>query len=257
MLLTDLATVVGRSGLKVVEQPGWKSRGHGSFQAVDAIVCHHTAGPASGNMPSLGVVTKGRAGLAGPLCNLGLGRDGTVYVVAAGYAWHAGDVLQGWQSNDHAIGIEAEATGTGKWPKVQMDAYAVLCAALCDHYDIPVARVLGHKEVCRPRGRKIDPNFDMSDLRAAVRAIDTTPKPAPEDPMPTPKDFAAAVLAAPVTDANPDGSKRATTLGGVLSNLELNQDQGNARQRTIEKKVDALDAKIDALLKAQGIDPKA
>ena len=155
--LTDLAQAVRPSGLKVVEVNGWRTRGHAPFTRVESIVCHHTAGPATGNMPSLNVVTHGRAGLAGPLCNLGLARDGTVYVVAAGVAWHAGATRQTWQSNYRSIGIEAEATGVTRWPPVQVAAYVRLCRALCDHYKIPVARVLGHKEVCSPPGRKIDP----------------------------------------------------------------------------------------------------
>lgn len=176
MLLTDLPTVLRRAGLNVVEVDGWRTRGHGQFAAVETIVCHHTAGPASGLMPSLRVVTHGRSDLPGPLCNLGLGRDGTVYVVAAGYAFHAGTVLHGTYANDHSIGIEAEATGVTSWPEVQMKAYARLCAALCEHYGIPVSRVLGHKEVAAPLGRKIDPNFDMASFRRRVELA----KPDPE-----------------------------------------------------------------------------
>lgn len=172
--LTDLAQTVRTTGLKVDEVNGWRTRGHAPFTRVESVVCHHTAGPATGNMPSLNVVTHGRAGLAGPLCNLGLGRDGTVYVVAAGVAWHAGATRQSWQSNYRSIGIEAEATGVTTWPAVQMDAYARLCKALCDHYKIPVARVLGHKEVCTPPGRKIDPNFDMGAFRARIRNATAT-----------------------------------------------------------------------------------
>ena len=178
MLLTDLATAARASDLRVIETDGWRGRGHGSLTSVQAVICHHTAGAATGNMPSLKVVTNGRADLAGPLCNLALGRDGTVYVVAAGVAYHAGAVTQTTFDNWHAIGIEAEATGTAKWPEVQMDAYARLCRALCDHYKVPVTRVLGHKEVCKPKGRKVDPNFDMAAFRRRVTAVNQ------EDDMP-------------------------------------------------------------------------
>ncbi len=41
-------------------------------------------------MPSLGVIRDGRPGLKGPLSQLGLGRDGAYYVIAAGRAQHAG-----------------------------------------------------------------------------------------------------------------------------------------------------------------------
>jgi hypothetical protein len=168
VILSTLADVVRKSGLPVEEVTGWQNRGHGPFARVETIVCHHTAGAVSGNMPSLTVVARGRQGLPGPLCNLGLGRDGTVYVVAAGIAWHAGAVSDIRHSNAHSIGIEAEATGTTYWPVVQMDAFARLCRTLCDHYGIPVSRVLGHKEVASPRGRKIDPNFDMVAFRDRV-----------------------------------------------------------------------------------------
>jgi hypothetical protein len=171
MLLSDLATAVRKSGLPVVEVPGWRTRGHGEMGGVRTIVCHHTAGPSTGNFPSLGVVRDGRAGLSGPLANLGLGRDGTVYVIAAGLCYHAGVVLQSDYRNGYSIGIEAEATGVTDWPAVQMDAYARLCAALCLHYTLPVGRVLGHKEVCAPVGRKTDPNFDMAAFRGAVANV--------------------------------------------------------------------------------------
>lgn len=171
MMLTDLAAICRKAGLKVEEVPGWRTRGHGGLKSVETVVCHHTAGPAKGNMPSLNVVKNGRAGLSGPLCNLGLGRDGTVYVVAAGVAYHAGVVGPVAHDNWHAIGIEAEATGRAKWPKVQMDAYVRLCAALVDAYDLSVADVLGHKEVAVPHGRKTDPNFSMAAFRHDVRAV--------------------------------------------------------------------------------------
>ena len=88
--LTWLPEVLERAGLKVAEQPGWRTRGHGDMGTVRGVMCHHTAGPKNGIMPSLGIVTNGRPELAGPLAQLCLGRDGTYFVVAAGLASHAG-----------------------------------------------------------------------------------------------------------------------------------------------------------------------
>lgn len=171
-MLTDLADACRKSGLPVVEQPGWRTRGHGQMSAVRSIICHHTAGPAAGELPSLTTVRDGRPGLAGPLAQLMLGRSGTVYVIAAGLCWHAGVVFSPpTQGNAYAIGIEAEATGTAPWPPAQYAAYARLCRALVDHYGLAVDRVLGHKEVASPRGRKVDPNFDCQQFRAAVSAV--------------------------------------------------------------------------------------
>lgn len=171
MYATRLADICRAAGLKVVEVRGWKTRGHGPLTAVKTIVCHHTAGPRTGNMPSLNVVTNGRPGLSGPLCNVALGRDGTVFTVAAGLAYHAGQVRSPTYANGFSLGIEAEGTGVDPWPKVQYDAYAVLCAALATAYAVPSSRVLGHKEVCFPVGRKSDPNFSMAPFRSKVAAI--------------------------------------------------------------------------------------
>lgn len=173
MMLTSLADIARSAGLRVVEQPGWKTRGHGQMSGVRSVVCHHTAGPRTGSAPSLGVVQNGRSDLAGPLAHYVLGRDGTVYVVAAGLCWHAGAVLNNNWSNNYAIGIEAEATGVDDWPDEQIDAYARLCHALREAFGLPVSAVLGHKEVCSPRGRKSDPNFDMDEFRARVAANNT------------------------------------------------------------------------------------
>lgn len=179
MLLTDLADACRKSGLKVVEVDGWRTRGHGQMTAVVTIACHHTATAksAAGEYPSLRIVRDGRPDLPGPLAQLGLGRDGTVYVIAAGVAYHAGETFERSQDNWHAIGIEAEHDGVSPWPTAQVDAYARLCAALVEHYGLSVDRVQGHKEIAAPRGRKIDPNFDMVDFRRRVAAARKPPVP--------------------------------------------------------------------------------
>lgn len=171
MLLTDLADACRKSGLPVVEVDGWKARGHGQFIGVNTIVCHNTATPkaATGDYPSLRIVRDGRSDLAGPLSQLGLGRDGTVYVIAAGVAYHAGATFFPRQDNWHSIGIEAEHDGVSEWPAAIRNAYPTLVAALCEHYGIPLSNVQGHKEVAKPLGRKVDPNFDMDTFRAEVQ----------------------------------------------------------------------------------------
>ena len=172
-MLTDLAEACRKSGLKVVEVDGWRTRGHGPMTDVQTIACHHTATSraASGDYPSLGIVRDGRSDLPGPLAQLGLGRSGTVYVIAAGVAYHAGETWSSSQNNWNAIGIEAEADGVSSWDPAQVDAYARLCHALIEHYGLSVARVQGHKEIAKPAGRKIDPNFDMAAFRGRVSIV--------------------------------------------------------------------------------------
>ena len=170
-LASRLERAVKKSGLKYKKVSGWASRGHGTMGSIQTIVPHHTAGPRSGNTPSLNVVTYGRPGLSGPLAQIFLARDGTVYLCAAGIAYHAGRVRSNSYSNSHSIGIEAENTGLSNdspWPSKQMDAYARLCRALCAEFRLPTSRVLGHKEICSPSGRKSDPSFNMSAFRKKV-----------------------------------------------------------------------------------------
>ena len=67
MMLTDLAKACRKSGLEVIEVPGRKTRGHGEMAGVKSIVCHNTAGPREGDIPSLKSVRDGHPGLSGPL----------------------------------------------------------------------------------------------------------------------------------------------------------------------------------------------
>lgn len=173
--LTWLPSVLEAAGLKVAEVDGWRSRGRADMAAVRGIICHHTAGAANGNMPSLDLLIRGRSDLAGPLCQLGLGRDGTYYVVAAGRANHAG--AGRWRGidtgNSSFIGIEAENTGHADdaWPAVQMDAYHRGVAAILAHIGADASMCCAHKEYALPVGRKSDPLFEMAPFRAAVQAI--------------------------------------------------------------------------------------
>lgn len=171
--LTWLPAVLDAAGLKVAEVPGWQNRGRAEMGTPLGCMVHHTAGPRAGNMPSLRTLVDGRPDLPGPLCHLGLGRDGTWYVVAAGRANHAG--AGNWrgetQGNSHFIGIEAENTGLANdlpWPDAQMTALVHGLAALLRHIGRNVDWCMGHKEYALPSGRKNDPSFDMGPLRMEV-----------------------------------------------------------------------------------------
>lgn len=177
--LTWLPGVLRGAGLNVIEVPGWQTRGHGDMGKVAGILCHHTCGPLHGDLADLNVLVKGRPDLAGPLCNLGLGRSGTIWMIAAGRGYHAG--AGAWQGitdgNSRLIGIEAENTGESRgaradtWPDVQMEAYAKACAAILLHIKARPIMVAGHKEYARPIGRKDDPSFEMAAFRARIAAI--------------------------------------------------------------------------------------
>ena len=174
--LTWLPGVLRAAGLKVAEVDGWEGRGRAEMGEVVGVICHHTVGPRSGNMPSLKTLINGRPDLSGPLSQLGLGRDGTYYVVAAGRCNHAG--AGSWMGftagNAQFIGIEGENTGGADdtpWPEVQMDAYRRGVAAILKHVGRDADFCAGHKEYALPKGRKPDPDFDMAVFRAGVAAI--------------------------------------------------------------------------------------
>lgn len=172
--LTWMPGVLLEVGLRVAEMPGWQGRGHAQMGKVMGVMIHHTVGPSSGNMPSLNTLVRGRSDLPGPLTHLGLARDGTWYVIAAGLAHHAGK--GSWRGlvagNAHFIGIECENTGTiadMPWPEVQMTALRQGVAALLQHAGCDAQDCIGHKEFAP--GRKIDPLFDMAEFRRSVQAV--------------------------------------------------------------------------------------
>jgi peptidoglycan hydrolase-like protein with peptidoglycan-binding domain len=173
--LTWLPAVLEAANLKVASVPGWESRGRAEMGTVLGVICHTTVGPRMGNMPSLDVLINGRSDLKGPLSQLGLGRDGTYYVIAAGRCNHAG--AGNWQGldagNSNFIGIEGENTGRGDepWPDIQLDAYRRGVAALLKHTGRTVEFCAGHKEYALPHGRKSDPDFDMVEFRRRVALL--------------------------------------------------------------------------------------
>jgi len=184
--LTWLPDVLKAAGLRVALVDGWESRGHGDMGTVEGIICHPTAGPRVGNMPSLQTVRDGRPDLPGPLAQLGLGRDGTYYVIAAGKCNHAG--AGSWKGltkgNTNFIGIEAENTGLMNdfpWPAVQLEAYYHGVAAILKHAGRDADCCVAHREWALPKGRKTDPSVNMDAFRAAVASIiaGATPPPAP------------------------------------------------------------------------------
>lgn len=181
--LTWLPGVLKEAGLKVAEVDGWESRGRAEMGILAGVICHHTAGPKVGNMPSLTTLVTGRSDLPGPLAQLGLGRDGTYYVIAAGRCNHGGvGAWKGVSGNARFIGIEAENTGLSNdapWPQIQMDAYRRGAAAILRHCGQSSSDCVGHKEYALPKGRKDDPDFDMDAFRAGVAAILEGTAPAP------------------------------------------------------------------------------
>ncbi len=173
--LTWLPDVLKKSGLKVALVAGWESRGHGDMGPIHGIICHHTGTSTAGNMPTLNTLINGRSDLPGPLAQVGLGRDGTYYVLASGRCNHAGKGI--WKGittgNTNFIGIEAENGGklTDSWPPIQLNAYHQGVAAILKFLNLSSDDCCGHKEYALPLGRKPDPLFNMDDFRQKVASF--------------------------------------------------------------------------------------
>lgn len=187
MRLTWLPDVLRAAGLTVVEVSGWKSRGPAYNKAPRIFLYHHTAeNRNSGNAGGLSVVTHGRPGLDGPIANLYLARNGTVYIVASGYSYNAGRGnaraagLPSVTGNSETIAMEMANDGVGEpYSAVMYTAAIRVGAAIARKLNLPTSNFLGHKEWST--SGKIDPTWNMgsarSDITATRRAMDTS-KPA-------------------------------------------------------------------------------
>lgn len=171
MFVTGLADVLRAAGLTVVEVGDWKTNGYtppetGVTQELAAYagnLWHHTAtGRAAfdrSNAPTLDMCVNGRPDLPGPLCNGVLGRDGTVYLIAAGKANHAGRGSAAGIPTDagnyYLVGWEMESSGVAPWDWTpeQLDAAPRIAAATERAYGFELE--LGHLEYSSEG--KIDP----------------------------------------------------------------------------------------------------
>jgi hypothetical protein len=189
-VLTDLADVLRRAGLRVREVDGWQQRqrggtGYGLADPIGIIV-HHTASPSSWDgEPDVNFLAVGCD--VAPMSNLYVDRGGQWWVLAGG-ASNTNGTGGPWgpipvdSANSRVIGIEAGNNGIGEpWPDVMQDAYVAGVAALADAYGVEAGNILSHQEWAPTR--KVDPagpsrfgsingshSWDMDRFRAAVSA---------------------------------------------------------------------------------------
>ena len=201
LYLLDLAQVCRSTGRPVHEVEGWTSRARGSggynTGKPDHVAAHHTAsGPAADGWPDVDYICFGDSDA--PLANLYLGRQGEIWVCAAGATNTNGSgtdpcgLIADDTLNSSAIGIEAGNDGVGEpWPQPQQDCYVALCAALCHAYGIGFEQVHAHFEWT---SRKIDPagpsrwatsgSWDMDGFRddCSNGTVPAPPTPSPAPP---------------------------------------------------------------------------
>jgi hypothetical protein len=211
-----LVEILRAEGLKVVETKGWKTHERDdetgkAFGPVHGIMIHHTVTKGTAN--TVRICKDGYASLPGPLCHGVIAKNGTIHLISAGRANHAGtgdpDVLaavkaesygdkppttdvhdgeSGVDGNDAFYGFECENLGDGEdpWPAEQLDAIEKASAAICRELDWKAKSVIGHLEWS---DWKSDPKgFSMVTMRARIdKRLEGDKPEAPKPPVEQPK----------------------------------------------------------------------
>lgn len=165
--MKEIAALMRDSGLEVYATSGWEGMGVSSSVNYWAVLEHHTA--ATEDITNM--LINGRSDLPGPLCNWELQKYGRWGLIASGRANHAGE---GTLPSSESYGIEA--TGPQNYPDTygpnafpdNYNSYVTGVACILAVMNADVSDVFGHKETARPVGRKIDPYFDMGQMRSKV-----------------------------------------------------------------------------------------
>lgn len=180
--LVWLSDVLKEAGLTVVETDGWRERSadDGPLPEPVGVLEHHTASVSTeqNSVPSLQMCIDGREDLAGPLCHGLIGLDGTVYLVAAGRANHAGQARASGPNpagdgNVLYVGFEWDYQGVDQGPSgEQYEAAVHATAAVLRHLERPADAARGHRETSVTG--KIDPgHVDLNCFRADLAAVVT------------------------------------------------------------------------------------
>lgn len=182
------------AGVTVREAAGWQDRGNGQSSAYEGGLVHHTATGFGIAVPGTGagnLLINGRPDLRGPLCNYAGNDDGSVTVIAAHPANHAG--ASGGQSmgplpttslfNRRVLGLEIVYPGTSPMRDAQYRSALIWARVVADVVGGGnIERVRAHAETSVTG--KWDPGeapgktIDMAAFRAAAKTVleeDMTP----------------------------------------------------------------------------------
>lgn len=202
-------------------EDGWRDRGRPEslgWGTVFGFVNHHTATSKDVSAAATNRLLRvGRSDLPGPLSQFATQRDGTVALIAAGRANHAGsirrEVLDDLLADRHVsrpsttanevidgnailYGNEVHTNGTGeRHPDEQLRSIVLLNAAILDHHDWSHNSATQHKQITARKVDMADIRGEDSDVwvrREVKRALALGPgnyrlpweEPAPVDPVP-------------------------------------------------------------------------
>lgn len=130
-----------RRGVTVHEWPGWQSRGNGTTDLnVKGIILHHTGSAYGFAYPELVESSQAWAD-GGALCNFAGNEDGSLTVIAAGLAYHAGGGYGPNQGplapyannrNYYTVGLEIVYPGSKAMRQAQYDTAVALSRVVVD-----------------------------------------------------------------------------------------------------------------------------
>lgn len=199
---TRLLAALRAEGCDVREFRSWRTHERDDetgkiFGPVVGVMTHHTV--TSSLNATLDLCYDGRTGLPGPLCHGVIDKAGTVWLMSAGRANHAGGgdprVLAAVNSEDYGdyppatvmhdgepgaadgndafYGFECLNLGDGKdpWPAAQYAGMVRAHAAICRAYGWSAKSVIGHKEWSdwKPDPRGIDMRTFRRDVAACLK----------------------------------------------------------------------------------------
>jgi hypothetical protein len=249
------------AGITVHEWPGWQSRGNGLASAYEGCIVHHTASPFGFAYQTL---VDGRTDLDGPLCNYAGNEDGSLTIIAAHPANHAG--ASGGKSmgplpvtrlfNPKVMGLEIVYPGTERMRDAQ---YHSACA-----WSRTTTDVLGYGDIERARAHfetsvtgKIDiawsvtpvRSYDMTRFRADARAVllEATMAITPSD--------ADVILDRP--RQRHDAPSLNSSLGGIVAYYDEHRIAAQQQRNNIQATQAAHGQALAQLLSLHGAPPNA
>jgi hypothetical protein len=185
----DFPDRLSARGLRVSVIGGWETRGRPADHR--AGVLHHTASNVNASIQAeVSGHINGKPGVPGPLCNVTIARDCTVYVNARLASNNAGKISptayaeacagraeltpahvrgldDAGSQNSHLFGIECCNNGVGEpWSRKMIETAATVAAVVCTALGWSERHWTTHRALTE---RKIDPNWN-GDWHAEIRA---------------------------------------------------------------------------------------
>ncbi|MEB3367427.1 peptidoglycan recognition protein family protein [Saccharopolyspora mangrovi] len=180
----DVAHALRARGVFVHFASGYNSRGNGSvWNGPQGGIMHHTASAYANALPGTGiynVLVNGHSTLSGPLCNSAGNEDGSVTIISAGPANHAGASGGSWARpfpdtrdfNRMVWGHEICYPGVSPMRPAQWNTMVILGQVLCQLLNRGPEWIRGHYETSVTG--KWDPGFaegrwiDMNEVRRQI-----------------------------------------------------------------------------------------